>query len=126
MKRLAILAVFLAAPAFALDPSFQITQYVQTVWRAPQTLPHDDVTAIVQTRDGYLWVGTVEGLVRFDGVRSVIFDKSNTPAFANRCSPNPSPSGGCSASRSGSRGVASGNGARRGQRPHVQMRRDLR
>jgi diguanylate cyclase (GGDEF)-like protein len=41
------------------------------------------VTAVVQTRDGYLWVGTVEGLVRFDGVRSVIFDKSNTPAFAN-------------------------------------------
>ena len=81
--RIAILTGLLARGACALDPALQITQYVQSVWRAPQTLPHDDVTAIVQTRDGYLWVGTVEGLVRFDGVRSVVFDKSNTPAFAN-------------------------------------------
>lgn len=56
---------------------------MENVWRAPQSLPHDDVTAIVQTRDGYLWIGTVEGLVRFDGVRSVVFDKTNTPALTN-------------------------------------------
>ena len=71
------------APAAALNPELAITQYVQNVWRAPQHLPHDDVASIVQTRDGYLWVGTVEGLARFDGVRSVIFNKSNTPAIAN-------------------------------------------
>ena len=81
--RIAIVAAFLSRGAAALDPRVQVTQYVQSVWRAPQSLPHDDVTAIVQTRDGYLWVGTVEGLVRFDGVRSVIFDKSNTPEFSN-------------------------------------------
>ena len=69
--------------AFALDPDRAVTQYVLDSWRAPDDLPHDDVTALVQTRDGYLWVGTVEGLARFDGVRSVVFDKSNTPAFAN-------------------------------------------
>jgi ligand-binding sensor domain-containing protein len=81
----AILAALVAAPAFALDPRLQVTQYVQNVWRAPQSLPHDDVTSIVQTRDGYLWIGTVEGLVRFDGVRSVVFDKTNTPAIGNNC-----------------------------------------
>lgn len=70
-------------PALALDPQRSPTQYVHAVWRAPQTLPHDDVTAIVQARDGYLWLGTVEGLARFDGVRSVVFDKSNTPALTN-------------------------------------------
>ena len=73
----------LLSPLRALDPGRAITQYVQNVWRAPGALPHDTVTAILQTRDGYLWVGTVEGLARFDGVRSVVFDKSNTPAIAN-------------------------------------------
>ena len=79
----ACLALAVGAPGWALDPEVAITQYVQNVWRAPGTLPHDDVTSILQTRDSYLWIGTVEGLARFDGVRSVVFDKSNTPAFAN-------------------------------------------
>ncbi len=72
-----------AVPARALDPSRRLTQYVHDVWRAPQALPYDGVSAVVQSRDGYLWVGTVEGLARFDGLRSVVFDKANTPAFAN-------------------------------------------
>ncbi len=72
----------MASPSLALDPGLAITQYVQNVWRAP-SLPHDNVTSILQTRDGYLWVGTVEGLARFDGLRSVVFDKSNTPALAD-------------------------------------------
>lgn len=37
-------------------------------WRVAQGLPSDSVTAIVQTRDGFLWIGTSAGLVRFDGV----------------------------------------------------------
>jgi diguanylate cyclase (GGDEF)-like protein len=81
--RIAVLAGFLAAPGFALDPDLRVTQFVQNTWRAPQSLPHDDVTSIVQARDGYLWIGTVEGLVRFDGVRSVVFDKTNTPELTN-------------------------------------------
>lgn len=76
-------AWFLVSPLQALDPDRAITQYVQNVWRAPGALPHDNITAILQTRDGYLWLGTVEGLARFDGVRSVVFDRSNTPAIAN-------------------------------------------
>ncbi len=76
-------AWFLVSPLRALDPERAITQYVQNVWRAPGALPHDNITAILQTRDGYLWVGTVDGLARFDGVRSVVFDRSNTPAIAN-------------------------------------------
>ncbi len=42
-------------------------------------LPGNNVTSMVQTRDGYLWVGTRNGLVRFDGVRFTVFDSSNTP-----------------------------------------------
>jgi diguanylate cyclase (GGDEF)-like protein len=79
--RWALLTAATAAPGHALDPALAITQYVRTGWRAPVAIPHDNVTAIVQGRDGYLWVGTVDGLARFDGVRSRLFDKSNTPAI---------------------------------------------
>lgn len=41
------------------------------------------VTAIAQTPDGYLWVGTYDGLARFDGERSVLFDPVNTPELRN-------------------------------------------
>jgi len=41
------------------------------------------VRSIVQTRDGYLWMTTFDGLARFDGVRFTVFDKSNTPALSN-------------------------------------------
>src|SRR5437016_832075 len=41
-------------------------------------VPNSSVTAIAQTPDGYLWVGTYNGLARFDGVRFVHFDPNNT------------------------------------------------
>jgi signal transduction histidine kinase/ligand-binding sensor domain-containing protein len=46
-------------------------------------LPQNAVTAAVQLRDGYLWLGTYTGLVRFDGVRFVVFNDNNTPALKN-------------------------------------------
>lgn len=42
-------------------------------------LPEDSVTAVVQTHDGYLWMGTYSGLARYDGVRFTVFDSANTP-----------------------------------------------
>jgi len=42
-------------------------------WRSEQGLPQDRVRALAQTRDGYLWVGTDDGVARFDGVRFVSF-----------------------------------------------------
>ena len=48
-------------------------------------MPQNGVSAIVQTRDGYLWIGTYGGLARFDGVRFAVFDNNNTPAmFSSR------------------------------------------
>ena len=49
------------------------------VWQRDQGLPQTTVPAIVQTHDGYLWVGTELGVARFDGLRFTVFDKSNTP-----------------------------------------------
>lgn len=83
LRALALTFAVAAAPAGALDPALEISQYVHQRWRAPQALPHDNVSALAQTRDGYLWVGTVEGLARFDGARAVTFDRSNTPELAD-------------------------------------------
>jgi signal transduction histidine kinase/ligand-binding sensor domain-containing protein len=55
--------------------------YLMRVWQTDDGLPQNGVNAIVQTRDGYLWIGTHSGLARFDGVRFAIFDTKNTPAM---------------------------------------------
>ena len=72
-----------ASHAQALNPFKAISQYVHVVWDTDQGLPQNSVSAIVQTRDGYIWFGTYEGLVRFDGVRFVVYDKSREPAFSH-------------------------------------------
>lgn len=48
-------------------------------WEADQGLPENSANAMAQTPDGYLWFGTFNGLVRFDGVKFTVFDPSNTP-----------------------------------------------
>jgi signal transduction histidine kinase/ligand-binding sensor domain-containing protein len=53
--------------------------YIMRVWQAENGLPQNKVTAVVQTRDGYLWVGTYSGLARFDGIRFTVFTDKNTP-----------------------------------------------
>ena len=70
--------VVTASNAWALDPSRRLSQYVQAVWRMEEGLPHNTVRAILQTRDGYMWLGTYGGLVRFDGVRFRVFDNRNS------------------------------------------------
>lgn len=56
-----------------------ISQYVHRVWKAENGLPQNTITAITQTTDGYLWLGTRAGVIRFDGVRFTVFNKENTP-----------------------------------------------
>lgn len=51
------------------------------VWRTEEGLPQNQVTSIVQGRDGYLWLGSYNGLTRFDGVRFVVFDSNNSPGL---------------------------------------------
>jgi ligand-binding sensor domain-containing protein len=48
-------------------------------WSVAEGLPHTSVTALAQTRDGYLWIGTQAGLVRFDGVQFKVFTPQNCP-----------------------------------------------
>jgi ligand-binding sensor domain-containing protein/signal transduction histidine kinase len=54
-------------------------RYQQAVWQEPQGLPQNTVFSMTRTRDGYLWLATVDGAARFDGVRFTVFDPTNTP-----------------------------------------------
>src|ERR1700716_2282692 len=56
-------------------------QYSQRVWQSADGLPEDFAQALAQTHDGYLWIGTSGGLVRFDGTRFRVFNRENQPAF---------------------------------------------
>jgi len=57
--------------------------YLIDGWDTEQGLPDDFVTSIVQTPDGYLWIGTYNGLARFDGSRFVTFQPGNTPQLGH-------------------------------------------
>jgi len=77
---------WLAMVTLLLLPSFQLfaasTDYLVDGWTADDNLPSSTVTSIAQTRDGYIWVGTYNGLARFDGNRFVTYDPVNTPELS--------------------------------------------
>jgi signal transduction histidine kinase/ligand-binding sensor domain-containing protein/CheY-like chemotaxis protein len=62
---------------FSLDPNKKITQYIQERWEIQDGLPQNFVSCITQTPNGYLWLGTEEGLVRFDGKKFKVFGKND-------------------------------------------------
>ncbi len=63
--------LLLAVPAAGLDPQTALTQYGHTAWRVRDGYFAGPPTVIAQTRDGFLWIGTNSGLLRFDGVRFI-------------------------------------------------------
>jgi signal transduction histidine kinase/ligand-binding sensor domain-containing protein len=67
--------------ACALEPTTPLASYGRQSWGMENGLPQNTVQAIVQTRDGYIWLGTEVGLVRFDGNSFAVFDKNSTPAL---------------------------------------------
>jgi ligand-binding sensor domain-containing protein len=81
---LAVLCYAAAAPpCAAVGPETPLRQLAIETWRTEQGLPQNTVPALAQTRDGYLWAGTQEGLARFDGMRFVVFDGANTPGLGH-------------------------------------------
>jgi signal transduction histidine kinase/ligand-binding sensor domain-containing protein/CheY-like chemotaxis protein len=71
------------AEALALDPAKALTQFTHSAWLMEDGLPQNSVRAIAQTADGYLWLATQAGIVRFDGVRFTVFNTTNTPALTS-------------------------------------------
>jgi len=78
-----VLAFLAASQAFALDPHKGLTQYSRTVWTQQQGLPQDTIRSVVQTSDGYLWIGTDEGLARFDGYEFTTYRKGKAGLPSN-------------------------------------------
>ncbi|MCP5102303.1 MAG: diguanylate cyclase [bacterium] len=73
----------ISSEIWALEPGKAISQYHLDTWKTERGLPENTISCILQTRDGYIWLGTASGLVRFDGVRFTIFDKKSTKQIRN-------------------------------------------
>ncbi len=67
--------------SFGIDPHVALEQNLIQTWGVDQGLPQGIVSSVVQTSDGYIWAGTQEGFVRFDGVNFVVYDKAATEAI---------------------------------------------
>jgi signal transduction histidine kinase/ligand-binding sensor domain-containing protein len=76
----AVLVVFEAA-GMALEPTTSLSSYSRQAWGMENGLPQNTVQALAQTPDGFVWLGTEVGLVRFDGIAFQVFDKNTTPAL---------------------------------------------
>ena len=71
-------SIFSATAEAAGQPG---SRFIVDSWSAENGLPDSEVISVIQTHDGYLWLGTLNGLVRFDGNRFTVFDEENTPGL---------------------------------------------
>ena len=84
LRRLLIAAVWLCVCANLIGqtpdaPTQSPAELMVKVWSMSEGLPHTSVTALAQTQDGYIWIGTQAGLVRFDGVQFKTYTPQNCP-----------------------------------------------
>lgn len=76
-----VLSVLPAGEAVALDLGKSLSQYVHQSYGLEAGMPQISAVALAQTSDGYIWVGTQEGLARFDGVEFTVWSSENTDLF---------------------------------------------
>src|ERR1700734_3719580 len=80
-----LLSIGLRAQALQTeDSSVSLRSEVLSTWTTQQGLPQNFVTALAQTPDGFLWVGTLNGLVRFDGLHFRGFEKDGPPELQEK------------------------------------------
>ena len=73
--------IAISPKARGLDPNRSLTQYATKHWGSEDGLPFDNILCVTQDHTGYLWLGTKEGLVRFDGVRTQDFSGRTNPSL---------------------------------------------
>jgi ligand-binding sensor domain-containing protein/signal transduction histidine kinase len=78
-----ILCLGIPRCGFALDPAKSVQHYNCQTWNRQTGLPANGINAIAQTKDGYLWLGTAAGLVRFDGLEFKLLDLARVPQVRN-------------------------------------------
>ena len=71
-----------AVSASALDPNRAVSQYIRTSWESEKGFAGGSISAIAQTTDGYLWIGTNRGLIRFDGLNFRQFGQASPSSLA--------------------------------------------
>ena len=77
-----LLGALLSAPSATADMADRPgSHFIVDSWSTGEGLPQSSVISVIQTRDGYLWLGTLNGLVRFDGNRFTVFDEEKTPGL---------------------------------------------
>lgn len=77
------LAVLVCDRTFALPNSKQLDECRIDTWGVRDGLPGNDITSLAQTPDGFLWIGTTQGLYRFDGASFAVYDHVNVPGLTN-------------------------------------------
>ena len=78
------LLILVVAPSlFAVNPNLPLGQYLHTSWTQEEGSALPPVNALAQTADGYLWLGTDKGLLRFDGMRFTEWSPVAGPALTN-------------------------------------------
>src|SRR6266550_3216056 len=83
MRRARQLRSSLCLLVLVLSANKTPAQYRFNSWASDAGLPQNTVYDIRQTRDGYLWLTTFDGLVRFDGVRFTVFNRGNSPGISS-------------------------------------------
>ena len=78
---LAIMAGLFGSAIHSRAQSGVLVGYTRHLWEASDGLPEQTVQAFAQTQDGYLWIGTSGGLVRFDGSHFTVYERQNTPSL---------------------------------------------
>lgn len=69
--------------SYSLDPKKQISQYICENWTTKDNLPSNSLLHLCQSKDGYIWISSYQGLIRFDGINFKVFNKKNINLFEN-------------------------------------------
>jgi ligand-binding sensor domain-containing protein len=77
-------SALISGVAWGYDPPRELSQFNHKAWLKSDGLPQNSIYALAQTPDGYLWVGTQEGLARFDGLSFRTFSRKTTPGFKGK------------------------------------------
>jgi len=78
-----LMIIFFRLSILALDPNIAVSQYVIRSWTMTDGLPQNTVSCILQTSDGYLWLGTGNGLARFDGVNFSVYNLASSDQISD-------------------------------------------
>jgi ligand-binding sensor domain-containing protein len=79
--RAVIAGLCFVSAAQAIDPGRMISQYIQDHWDSEKGFNGGAISALAQTSDGYLWIGTEKGLIRFDGLAFRLFQQATPSSF---------------------------------------------